>query len=158
MEHCIYIVTGVAGHLGSSVTQRLNEQEKIVYALCLPDEKHPPQGGFVTVFYGDVCNVDGLTELFERCDGKLVTVIHCAGIVSIAAKFNQKVYDVNVTGTKNMIALCEKYRVQKLIYVSSVHAITELPGNEAITEINRFSADDVVGLYLLSFRCHQTRR
>ena len=143
----IYIVTGAAGHLGGAVTKILNEQGQTVYALCLPDEKHSPQGGHITVFTGDVCNIDSLTELFEHCAGRPVTVIHCAGIVSIASKFNQKVYDVNVTGTKNIISLCEKYHVQKLIYISSVHAIPELPGNETITEIDRFSPDDVVGLY-----------
>ena len=147
MESCIYIVTGAAGHLGGAVTKALNEQYKTVYALCLPGEKHLPQGDYVKVFTGDICSIDSLTELFERCAGNPVTVIHCAGIVSIASKFDQKVYDVNVTGTKNIITLCEKYHVQKLVYISSVHAIPELSGNEAIAEVDHFSADDVVGLY-----------
>jgi len=140
-------VTGAAGHLGGAVVKELNGQGKTVCALCLPDEKHPPQGEYVRVFTGDICDIDSLTELFGCCASQPVTVIHCAGIVSIASKFDQKVYDVNVTGTKNMVSLCEKHRVQKLIYISSVHAIPELPGNETITEIDRFSPDDVTGLY-----------
>ena len=143
----IYIVTGAAGHLGSAVTKKLNEQGKAVYALCLPNEQHFPQGEHIQVFYGDVCSIESLTDMFERCENHSVTVIHCAGIVSIASKFNQKVYDVNVGGTKNIISLCEKYNIEKLIYISSVHAIPELPGNEIITEVERFSPDDVVGLY-----------
>jgi len=143
----IYIVTGAAGHLGGVVTKKLNEQGKSVYALCLPNEQHLPQGEYIQVFYGDVCSIDSLTDMFERCENQSVTVIHCAGIVSIASKFNQKVYDVNVTGTKNIISLCEKYNIEKLIYISSVHAIPELPANETITEVDRFLSDDVVGLY-----------
>jgi len=146
MEH-IYIVTGAAGHLGSTITQKLNDQEKTVFALCLPNEKHLPTGEHIQVFYGDVCQPGSLTELFERCEDTPVTVIHCAGIVSIASKFDQKVYDVNVAGTKNIITFCEKYRVHKLIYTSSVHAIPELPANEIITEVDHFSPDDVIGLY-----------
>ena len=143
----IYIVTGAAGHLGSVVTKKLTEQGKTVYALCLPDEKHLPQGDQIKVFTGDVCDIDSLTELFESCADQSVTVIHCAGIVSIASKFSQKVYDVNVTGTKNIVSLCEKYQVKKLVYISSVHAIPELPAKETITEVDHFSPDDVVGLY-----------
>ena len=143
----IYIVTGAAGHLGSAVTKMLNEQGKTVYALCLPDERHLPQGEHIEIFTGDICDIDSMAELFESCENHSVTVIHCAGIVSIASKFNQKVYDVNVGGTKNIISLCEKYNIEKLIYISSVHAIPELPANETITEVDRFSSDDVVGLY-----------
>ena len=142
-----YIVTGAAGHLGSTVTKKLNEQGKTVYALCLPNEKNLPQGEYIQVFYGDVCNIDTIDGMFEICADQSVCVIHCAGIVSIASKFNQKVYDVNVGGTKNIISLCEKHNVEKLVYISSVHAIPELPGNETITEVGRFSPDDVAGLY-----------
>ena len=35
----------------------------------------------------------------------------------------------------------------KLIYVSSVHSITEKPNNETITEITNFDSEKVVGLY-----------
>lgn len=143
----VYIVTGAAGHLGGAITQMLSGQGKRVYALCLPDEKRIPQGANITVFSGDVRDADSLTYLFDSCAGHSVIVIHCAGIVSIASKFDQAVYDVNVTGTENIITLCEKYHVQKLVYISSVHAIPELPANEPITEVGYFSICDVVGLY-----------
>jgi len=143
----IYIVTGAAGHLGSAVTKKLNDQGKTVYALCLPNEIHLPQGEHIQVFYGDVCNIDSITGMFESCANKSVIVIHCAGIVSISSKFNQKVYNVNVIGTKNIISLCEKYNIEKLVHTSSVHAIPELPENEIITEVDHFSPDNVIGLY-----------
>jgi len=149
MKHSnqIYIVTGAAGHLGGVVTSILNEQGKSVYALCLPDEKHLPQGENIKVFTGDICNIDSFDDMFRSCGNENTTVIHCAGIVSIASKLNQKVYDVNVIGTKNIISLCEKYNIEKLIYISSVHAIPELPAGEIIKEVDSFSPDDVVGLY-----------
>ena len=146
MKH-IYIVTGAAGHLGGTIAQALNGQGNPVCALCLPDEKHLPKGEHIKVFTGDVCSIGSLGAMFDYCADKSVIVIHCAGIVSIASKFDEKVFDVNVTGTKNIITLCEKYRVEKLIYISSVHAIPELPANETITEVDHFSPGDVVGLY-----------
>ena len=133
--------------MGSIVTKVLNEQGATVYALCLPNEKHLPQGEHVKVFFGNVCDIDSLTDMFENCANKSATVIHCAGIVTISSKFDQNVYDVNVNGTKNIISLCEKYDIRKLVHISSVHAIPELPAGEIITEVDRFSPDNVVGLY-----------
>jgi len=143
----LFIVTGAAGHLGGAITEKLNEQKKTVFILCLPDEKHIPQGEYIKVFYGDVCDIGSLTGMFEDSARYDVTLIHCAGIVSISSRFDQRVYDVNVKGTTNIISLCDKYDVGKLVYISSVHAIPEPAEDEVITETDHFSPRDVVGLY-----------
>ena len=144
-----YIVTGAAGHLGRTIVHMLNEQGCPVYALCLPGEAHVPAWENVKIFQGDVRDIGSLIAMFEACAKAFaqVTVIHCAAIVSIASGFSQQVYDVNVGGTKNILSLCEKFAVDKLIYISSVHAIPELPAGETITEVAYFSPDNVVGLY-----------
>ena len=143
----VYIVTGAAGHLGGAVTRALDKRGETVYALCVPGEKHVPEGGRVEAFTGDICDIGSLDGIFGRCGNRSVTVIHCAGIVSIASGYNQAVYDVNVTGTKNIVAMCEKYDIDRLVYVSSVHAIPELPSDKTMTEVDHFSPNDVVGLY-----------
>ena len=56
------------------------------------------------------------------------------------------VYEVNVNGTKNVIEKVLE-RNAKLVYVSSVHAITEKPNRETITEIKDFEPNKVEGLY-----------
>lgn len=141
-----YLITGVAGHLGSAIIRELLKRDQFVRGLVLPGEKNIPEGDW-EVFYGDVCDKESLKNLFRDVDGAKVIVIHCAGIVSIASGFIQKVYDVNVKGTKNIVDLCEQHKIHQLIYVSSVHAIPEKPKGEAIVEIDRFDPDDVVGLY-----------
>lgn len=141
----LYFVTGAAGHLGSVITQQLIKTGKHVRALILPDEKHVPE--MADVYFGDVCDKESVKKCFENLNGRDLIVIHCAGIVSIASKFNQAVFDVNVTGTKNIVDLCQEYNVSKLIYVSSVHAIPEKPKGITITETSAFSPDRVVGLY-----------
>ncbi len=141
----IYFVTGAAGHLGSVVTRRLINSGKQVRALVLPNGKHMPEKA--ELYYGDVCDKESIRACFENLNDRQLIVIHCAGIVSIASKFNQAVYDVNVTGTKNIVDLCAEYGVAKLIYVSTVHAIPEKPDGMVITEITEFNPDDVVGLY-----------
>lgn len=84
---------------------------------------------------------------FDNPLDKDLIVIHCAGIVSITTKYQQKLYDVNVTGTKNIVDLSQKYKVEKLVYVSSVHAIPEKEEGQIVHEVTEFNPDDVVGLY-----------
>lgn len=141
----LFLITGAAGHLGSTIIRLLLEQGKQVRALVVPGEKHIPEG--VEVIWGDVCDRESLRPFFENLDGRETLVIHCAGIVSIASGFLQKVHDVNVCGTKNIVDLCGEHRVSKLVHVSSVHAIPEKPRGQVITEITDFDPDRVVGLY-----------
>ena len=40
-----------------------------------------------------------------------------------------------------------KFRIKKLIYVSSVHAIPEKHHRECLSEVDQFNPDDVFGYY-----------
>ena len=142
----LYLVTGATGHLGNTVAHRLARAGRQVRALVLPGEEHAPQlpGGAVA---GDVRSPASLEALFAGAEGRDVTVIHCAGIVSIASRFDQNVYDVNVTGTKNVVDACVRRGVKKLVHVSSVHALPEKPGGALVSETDVFSPGAVVGLY-----------
>lgn len=90
---------------------------------------------------------ESLRPLFEAAEGCETFVIHTAGIIDISEEVSPMMYDVNVNGTKNIIALCEEYNVQRLVYVSSVHAIPEQGKYEVLKEVNRFSPDWVAGGY-----------
>lgn len=142
----LYLVTGAAGHLGSTIVRQLLKLEKSIRILVLPEEKNIPQGEF-EVFYGDVCDKEDLKAFFNNPQKKELIVIHCAGIVSVATKYVKKVYDVNVTGTKNLVDISLEKRVKKLVYVSSVHAIPEKAKGETITEVSQFNPEDVLGFY-----------
>lgn len=141
-----YLVTGAAGHLGHAIIRALAEKGEDIRALVLPGEKNIETiAKYAQVYTGDVRQPDTLIPFFEGTMPR--TVIHCAGIVSIAYKYDQTVWDVNAGGTKNVLDLCKKYAVQKVIYVSSVHAIPELPAGHTITEIQNFDPNAVHGLY-----------
>ena len=144
----MYIITGAFGHLGYTIMKMLVEDGKNVRGLILPsDSLNKREELQADIFKGNVCDIDSLTPLFTFDKDYEVIVIHTAGIVSIASKFNQLVYDVNVNGTKNIVEMCKKYNVRRLIHVSSVHAIPEKPDKFCITEVDNFNPEDVVGLY-----------
>lgn len=143
----MYLVTGAYGHLGSTVIRQLCQRGELVRGLVLEgDNSMTFEDPKVEIFRGDVCNAASMEILFDA-PGYELTVLHIAGIVSIASRYVQKVYDVNVVGTKNVIALCKKHHVHRLVYVSSVHAIPERPNREQTGEVSHFSPDAVEGLY-----------
>ncbi len=141
----IYLVTGAAGHLGSSIILELLKDKKVVRGLVLSSEKKIPKN--IEVFKGDVLDKDSMRDAFICEDSERLTVIHTAGIISTESKFNQLMYDVNVLGTQNIIDLSIEYNIKKLIYISSVHAIVEKANNEVILEVDKFYPEAVVGEY-----------
>lgn len=143
-----YVITGANGHLGNNLIRSLKGTKIEIYGLILPNE-HVEDHDNVHYIKGDVRDIDSLRPLFELPNNKSDTeifVIHTAGIISIAEEVSPMLYDVNVNGTKNIIALSKEYNVKRLLYVSSVHAIPEKDG-DVIKEVNSFSPDNVVGAY-----------
>lgn len=142
-----YLITGATGFLGRAVLQLLLAHSCRILALVM--DKDPlaytiPEN--VTVFCGDLTDKDTLRSFFAA-GGDNFCVLHCAGIVSVASKPDEAIYRVNVQGTQNIIDLCCEFGAEKLVYVSSVHAIPEKPAPETITEPDRFAPDEILGDY-----------
>lgn len=140
----IYLVTGAAGFLGSHVCQELLKRGDAVRALVLPDD---PSAVYIPaqaeITEGDLCDKDSLEAFFTVPQDMKTIVIHCASMVTTNADFSQKLMDVNVGGTWNIIDLCLKHpECQKLVYVSSTGAIPEQPKGTAIRESSRFTPID----------------
>ncbi|WP_040196528.1 NAD-dependent epimerase/dehydratase family protein [Candidatus Soleaferrea massiliensis] len=142
----LYIVTGANGHLGSTIIRILRRQHKQVRGLIL-DGEDCRDGQYVRYLHGDVRSKASLEPLFADIQAARVTVIHTAGIVDIADKASEQMVEVNVRGTQNMVELCLKHRVARLVYVSSVHAIPEKDDMQVLEEVGRFSSSAVVGGY-----------
>lgn len=142
----VYLVTGANGHLGSTLVRALLRQGREVRGLSLPGGETPEVPG-LTWFEGDVRDIDSLRPLFLGLEGCEVFCIHSAGIIDISDRVSPLAYDVNVNGTRNVLALCREYGVRRLDYVSSVHAIPEGDRAQVLHEVDSFSPDRVVGGY-----------
>lgn len=144
MGKTIYLVTGAAGFLGSHVCDELLERGERVRALVLPGDKsvkYVPKA--VEIVEGNLCDVDSLETFFSIPEEDESIVIHCASMVTTNAEFNQKLIDVNVGGTRNMIDKClEHPECRKMVYVSSTGAIPEQPKGSVIKETDIFMPID----------------
>lgn len=149
MKNTLYLLTGAAGFLGSSVCRQLLERGDKVRAFVLTGDKsvkYIPKE--VEICEGDLCDPAAVDRFFTIPEGMESITIHCASMVTVNPDFNQKLIDVNVGGTQNIITACLNHpECKKLVYVSSTGAIPEAPKGQKIKEVSRFDPEKVVGWY-----------
>ena len=140
-----YVVTGATGHIGNVLVRYLIDRGYEVKSLVVNEkEKEILKDLNTEIVIGDVRKLESLVAAFEGAD----VVFHLAGIIEIGSGNKKKVHEVNVNGSKNVVAACKMAHVKKLVYTSSVHAIPEKEG--LITETKTFSKDLVKGTYAKS--------
>lgn len=136
MNHNTYIsVTGGTGHLGRNLIDMLLEQGHKVKALKRNLET-PYQHPNLTWVQGDLSDLIILNSLLENS----AAIIHCASAISLGELNQDFVYDVNVTGTSNLLKACSERDV-KFIYISSSTAVQDCVGNELFDENRPYKSD-----------------
>ena len=150
-NNTMYLVTGAAGFLGLAVCQELIEQGRIVRAFTLPNDpaqEHLPRE--VEIVEGDLTDLESMKPFFALPEGCEGIVLHLGSMVTSSPDYNQKVMDVNVGGTRNVIDLClASPGIKKLVYCSSTGAIPE-QRDVAIKEVDYFDETKVPGCYAVS--------
>lgn len=144
----LYIVTGAAGNLGSAIVRELVNREKPVRAFVLQGEeaaRHLPKEALV--IEGDVTDIASLETLFADIpENTTAYCIHCAAMVSVSNLVAEKIWHVNVDGTRYIVDKCHEHNV-RLIFIGSTGAIPEQPMGTAIKEIDHYDPNAVIGLY-----------
>lgn len=127
----------------------LLKRNETVRALVRPGQGGALQGG-IQIFEGDIKEPGTLQPFFDMSGYDYVTLIHCAALITIASKHDPRVWETNVNGTENVLCAAAKAGVDRVVYVSSVHAIPEKPKGQVISEVTSFSPDSVHGQYAKS--------
>ena len=117
------LITGGTGFLGSYIIRELIQKGYSVRAIRrgnkLPFWIDPSVLAKVEWVEGDILDVVSLEEAMEGID----TVIHSAAIVSFVKKDRKQMYQVNVSGTTNVVNMALEKRVRRMVYISSVAAL-----------------------------------
>ena len=152
MKTKLYLITGASGHVGNMLLQRLikrvnkESSEKICLRVLKLKEDDTEFDKRVEVICGDVSDRESLKPFFECKNYDEICLIHCASIISIQSFKTELLRKINVIGTLNILELSLENKLNKVIYVSSVHAIQEERKGKTIKEVKNFS-QAVVGEY-----------
>jgi nucleoside-diphosphate-sugar epimerase len=133
-ENDLALVTGAAGWLGQGLTHALTHgldhaavkdlpRPKRVRAFVLPGERSTS-----SAIEGDLRNPADAVKLCEGAKG--ATLYHCAGLVH--PRRVRDFYDVNVTGTENLLAAAVKAGVRRAVIVSSNSPIGTNPSSDHV--------------------------
>ncbi|MDR2521067.1 MAG: NAD-dependent epimerase/dehydratase family protein [Spirochaetaceae bacterium] len=147
----VHVVTGANGRTGLALCAELKARGCFVRAFIRKSaERYRPfLAPYVDEFaYGDVREAATLDAAFSGAR----YVYHLAGIVSIDSRMTRELFSVNVDGTRNVIAMCVKNRIERLVYTGTVHTL-HFSNNETLLreipcrESPRFVPERVRGPY-----------
>lgn len=128
------LVTGANGMLGRALIARLMDRGRKVRAFDLEPFPDPRVESFV----GDVRDPAAL----RQAAGGVETIIHAASLVYLGLGKPQHVYDINVSGTQNVIDACLARGVKKLVYTSSIDVVFDgrpiVEGDESLPYARTF--------------------
>ena len=114
------LVTGGGGFIGRHVVEQLVDRGDEVTVMLAPAESPAGVRRFgADVVRADVRDLPSLDEVVQGQDA----VIHMAALYSLWMRDWQRLYDVNVQGTLNVIAACRRAGTKRLVYTSSIAAL-----------------------------------
>lgn len=129
------LVTGGTGFIGSNIALRLVERSWRVRILERPGASHIllEDGPFEFV-QGDVLEPESIPPAMEGVE----VVFHAAGVVDYWRQGVDRMYAVNVEGTRNVMAAALETGLERVVHVSSTAAMGIYP-NEVVDESYTFN-------------------
>jgi dihydroflavonol-4-reductase len=122
-------ITGASGHIGSCLVRELVKRNFQVKILVHNFDKNLSQLN-VEIVKGNLLDPSVLKTLCEGVD----VVFHLAAQIAIDNRNSKKVYETNVTGTRNMVDAAKNAAVKKFVHFSSIHAFQPYPLDEELDE------------------------
>lgn len=128
------LVTGGGGFLGQAICRQLRERGDDVRSLARGDYPELASLG-VEAVRGDITDRAAVARAMSGCD----VVFHVAakaGVWGPAAEYEQ----INLHGTRNVLAACREAGVQRLVYTSSPSVVHAGGDQEGIDESTPYPA------------------
>ena len=135
-----YLVSGGEGALGKFVISMLLERGEKVRILMseLSDTRIYRNNPNIEICYGISTDKDSMKEFFELDDPRSAVLFHTDEYVSLSDSTNLTMRRVNVIGAENIVDMCLKRKVGKLVYLSSAYALNpEVTGDNLTIHFDR---------------------
>lgn len=125
------LITGATGHIGANLVRALITKSR--RTRCLVHVNSKGIDGLDTErVTGDVRDIESLVRAFKGVD----TVYHLAGNISLSMDGWARLEETNVAGTRNVVEVCLKTGVRRLVHFSSIHALQDKPLDRPVDESN----------------------
>ena len=146
------LITGATGFVGAHLTRFLVKRgyDNIVCMKRTTSRMDlvADVAGKVQWVEGDVCDVPLLEEILKAFGIK--QIYHCAAVVSFDPRDREEMYQINVTGTANIVNAALECGVEKLVYMSSIAAIGRVKSEQMVSETNKWQRSDLNTHYAIS--------
>ena len=151
MSNAKYLVSGGAGALGKLIISMLiakGEKVKILMSE-LSDVSEYEGNPNIEICYGISTDKDSMNEFFDVEDPRHTVLLHADEYISLSDSTNLTMRRVNVIGAENIVDMCLKRKIGRLVYLSSAYALNpELIGKDTL-ELH-FDRNKVEGEYAKS--------
>lgn len=122
------LITGGTGFVGSAIVDALQQKHPDWALTVLDVEDAMIARSNVRYIKGDVTLLADVNEAIEQA--KPAVIIHTAGLVpALAARYGRKdrdkIFRVNVEGTRNMLAAAKDNDVNAFVWTGSCTAVTD---------------------------------
>ena len=127
------LVTGASGLVGLHLIKQLSEENipiRALYYSSIPKLLDNTIEKNIEWFQCDVLDIISLEKAFTS----ITQVYHCAAMVSYDQRLHEKMKEVNIEGTANVVNFSIEKNIKKLIHVSSIAAIGKEEDGSLITE------------------------
>ncbi|NEU08774.1 NAD-dependent epimerase/dehydratase family protein [Flavihumibacter sp. R14] len=143
------LVTGATGFLGSELVRQLLQQGRTVRAIKRQTSVIPPillSNDSIEWRDADILDYFALEQAMEG----ITEVYHCAAMVSFRKEDKKPMLRVNVEGTANLVNICLRNNIRKLVHASSTSAVGVGKNGQHTTETDHWQFNRNQSNYAIS--------
>jgi dihydroflavonol-4-reductase len=134
------LVTGATGFIGSHVARLLAQRG---HDLTLAVQRGSPDHAIADLDLKRLtCDVRDRRAVRRALRG-IERVFHCAGVTSVRPEDEQRLFDVNVRGTKVVMEECLRAEVERVVYTSSAAVVGPAAHGKTADETQLFTAGNL---------------
>jgi dihydroflavonol-4-reductase len=136
-------VTGGTGFIGANLVRLLLEQGFAVRVLVRDQSPRTNLHGLDVEWVTSDLNDPHLAQHLQGCD----YLFHVAAHYSLWRKEQAQLHQINVLGTRHILAAAHQAGIKRTVYTSSVAAIGVLGQGQAANELYQSSPQKLIGAY-----------
>src|SRR5512132_8241 len=138
------LVTGASGFVGAAIVRRLLAAGHDVRALLRAESPTDNIRGLeVETVAGDLLDHASLTRAIRGCDA----LFHCAADYRIWVRDPERMFRINVDGTRALMLAALEAGVRRVVYTSSVATLATATADRLGDETRSATPEDCIGPY-----------